>query len=317
MKLSHILSLTLALISKPAFTSNDNGMGNGDQNLLSGGWGEAVVSVSDIEQHLRFFTDIAGWEVLKRGETDSALLSLWSLPPTATARFALIRNPGSTTGYIRLLQFEGVEQTLIRSNTQPWDTGGIFDVNVRVVDLEKKQAQMQALGWQAVSDPVQFSFGPYVVKEWIVRGPDGLMFALIQRVKPTLTDWPNLKEFSRAFNSTQVVRDMDRALAFYRDVLGMKPYLEHRGASKEAGPNVLGLPHNLSTNIPRNIYILHPQGTNEGSVELLSFDGATGRDLADNAAPPNLGMLMLRFPTRDVEQLATRMKDQKAEGLTP
>jgi len=275
---------------------------------IHSGWTEAVLSVTDIQRHLSFFTDIAGWELLEQGEVDPQLIKLWELPETASARFAIVRNPGSTRGYIRLLQFSGVEQKIIRSNTQSWDSGGIFDLNVRVNNMEKKFSQMSALGWQATSDPVQFSFGPYVVKEWIVRGPDGLTFALIERVKPNLEGWPHLKEFSRTFNSTQIVRAMAPALDFYTNVLGFKTYLEHRGTSKKPGPNVLGLPHNLSTDIPREVYILHPKGHNEGSVELLSFDGATGRDLAERATPPNIGLLMLRFPVTDTAALAAHLK---------
>jgi catechol 2,3-dioxygenase-like lactoylglutathione lyase family enzyme len=164
---------------------------------------------------------------------------------------------------------------------------------------------------------VQFTFGPYVVKEWIVRGPDGLSFALIERVKPELEGWPHLKEFSRTFNSTQIVRSMPAALHFYQNVLGFKTYLEHRGASKSPGPNVLGLPHNLSTKIPREVYILHPKGTNEGSVELLSFDGATGRNLADLATPPNIGLLMLRFPVADADLFAEHLRQHKISWVSP
>jgi len=224
-----------------------------------------------------------------------------------------MRNRGSESGYLRLVQFRGAEQRPIRSNDQSWDTGGIFDLNVRVKNLGQAAAQMEAAGWQGVTDPAQFRLGPFEVKEWLARGPDGVRLAMIERISPPLEGWPNLHQLSRVFNSTQIVRDIDAALSFYRDLLGFQVYLEHHGASEQAGPNVLGLPHNLAATITRHLYILHPQKGNEGSVEILSYDGATGADFAAHAKPPNRGMLMLRFPVQDARALARRLQAQGAQ----
>ncbi len=66
----------------------------------------------------------------------------------------------------------------------------------------------------------------------------------------------------------------------------------------------------------REIYILHPQKINDGSVELLSYHGSvTGHDFADRAVPPNLGILMLRFPVRDMAALVRRLKRHGVETL--
>ena len=53
---------------------------------------------------------------------------------------------------------------------------------------------------------------------------------------------------------------IEEAKDFYIDKLGFKIYLEHKGASSKEGPNVLGLPHNLTTKIDREVYILHRMG---------------------------------------------------------
>ena len=271
------------------------------------GWREVIVSVSDLAQHTLFFQQLAGWEQRYNGRLNRKQLSGWNLGQNAQGTEILVANKGSNTGYIRLVQFHDVEQQQIRSNDQSWDSGGILDINVRVTDMQKKFKQLQAQDWQADSDPVSFEFGPFSVTEWITRGPDGLSFALIERHKPALEGWPNLKELSRAFNSTQVVADMEPSRHFYMDVLGFKKYLYHKGASKNPSPNVLGIPINLSTEIKREVWVLHPQGINEGSVELLAFEGLQGRDFYDSSNPPNLGNLMLRFPVRGIGALATHL----------
>ncbi len=276
------------------------------------GFREVVLSVSDLRGYTEFFSRVAGWEVQSRGRTDQKLLRLWNLDKKVRAREVLMHNPGSRTGFLRLVQFRGAQQQQIRPNDQSWDTGGIYNFNVRVKNLDRLADEMQRLGWAGASDPVAFRFGSFKVKEWLVRGPDGVRLALIERIAPPLEGWPNLRHLSRVFNSTQIVRDIDRTRSFYTDILGFKTYLETRGASERPGPNVLGLPHNLSTEIERRVYILHPQAKNEGSVEILSFDGAAGTDFSQRAAPPNLGILMLRFPVADAAGLARELKKKGA-----
>ena len=277
------------------------------------GFTETVFIVSDIEKTSQFYQQYAGWEVRSTEDVAPELKQLWQLPKRASLKQVLLANKGEQRGYVRLIQIDKVQQEIIRANTQSWDVGGIFDVNVRVADMLTKRQQLQDAGWRGTSDPVSFTFGPYEVTEWITTGFDGISFAMIERIKPTLEGWPNVKQMSRVFNSTQVVNDIDTSLAFYRDVLGFQLYLEHKGASKEAGPNVLGLPYNLTTEIPRSVYILHPQKLNEGSVELLQFHGAMGKNVSAKAMPPNLGIVTLRFPVDNLPALKAHLIQNKVQ----
>jgi catechol 2,3-dioxygenase-like lactoylglutathione lyase family enzyme len=288
-------------------TAEETGMGIGP-------FREAVFSVADIEAASRVYREVAGWEEVCRGKASAEQARFWSLEPDQAIEEVVLRNPGDREGWLRLVRFPGAEQQVIRSNAQTWDTGGIFDVNVRVLDLERKFAQLEERHWQAYGDPVEFQFGPFRVKEVLPRGPDGVVFALIQRLEPPLEGWPNLRHFSHLFNSSQIVRDLDASLSFYVDKLGFEIYLEHEGASPEPGPNVLGLPHNIAAERPRRVVIVSPDGTNRGSVELLQFVGVTGRDFSDRAVPPNRGILMLRFPVSD---LAAYHRQLVERGVSP
>lgn len=280
-----------------------------------GGWSEIVLSVSDLDTHRAFYEDIAGWAVRAEGPLDADTLAAWGLGPEVTARQVLLGNPGTPRGFVRLVRFEGAAQVQIRPHAQTWESGGILDFNVRVADMARKAAEVQAAGWIAHSDPVRFSFGPFTVVEWIPVGPDGVSLAMIERVAPPLEGWPELREFSRTFNSTQVVRDLDAALAFYEGLLGFRPYLESASTTPPPGENVLGLPWETAQRVQRRVWIGSFAGDNEGSVELIEFDGASGRDLAERAVPPNLGMLMLRFPVRGLDALARHLDARGAEPL--
>ncbi len=282
------------------------------ETTISGGYQEAVFSVSNIERYCAFFEQVAGWDVISKGEVSRVQLDAWGLGVSAGAQEVVVGNAGSKRGFVRLVKFTGVQQQQIRSNAQAWDTGGWFDVNSRVLNMAKKFAQFQSHDWQATSDPVEFSFGPFVVKEWLARGPDGIVIAMIERVAPALEGWPHIRELSRIFNATQIVSDIDAARDFYTTKLQFQTYLDHNGASKEPGPNVLGMPYNAADKVARFVTIVHPQGTNEGSVELLAYDGFTGADFSTRAVPPNLGILMLRFPVSNIEVFKAHVV---AEGI--
>ncbi len=285
--------------------------------LIGGGYQEAVFNVSDIDSQIQFYESVAGWELIHRGDVERSLIDAYGLPEGVSATEAVLANPGPERGFIRLIDYEGIDQVQMRSSAQPWDTGGWFDVNTRVADMDAKFREFQANDWQAVSDPVEFGFGPFVVEEWLARGPDGIVIAMIERKQPPLEGWPHLKHLSRLFNATQIVSDVDSAKNFYIEKLGFRIYLEHSGPSPEPGPNVLGLPNNLAAEVSRDVVILHPTGINEGSIELLAFEGLTGTDFAERSVPANLGIFTLRFPVTDMGKFHAHVRNQQIEIALP
>lgn len=301
------LLLAYALITTVAACADNTSSETG----LSG-WREVVITSHNPDQWTEVLTNTLGWEVRAQGPIDPALRQFWNLPETATGTETLLANIGADRGMIRLVKLDGVEQTFMRADDRPWDTGGHFDFNVRVTGLYSVREKLLLAGWQGDSAPIQYTFGPFEVIEWIARGPDGVRLAFIERLKPTLEGWPHLKIMSRTFNATQSVADMAKASHFFENILGMKRYLEHKGASKEPGPNVLGLPHEAAAQIDREVLILHPEGVNEGSVELLAFDGATGTDLSANMQPYNFGIATLRFPVLNLDKTLASLR---ARGL--
>ncbi len=273
---------------------------------VTAGYHEIVIVTANGGQLQTMFEEVGAWQVIGTGNVDRKWLKMWDVG--AAAKYTLLANPGSKRGFVRLIEFDGTAAPLIRPNDQAWDTGGIFDFNMRIADMDTARMALMKRGWSSFSDPVQFSFGPFVVKEWLPRGPDSVRIAVIERVKPTLEGWPNLKKFSRAFNATMIVADITEARRFWREGLGFTSYLEHKSGSREAGPNVLGIPHNMATSVIRDVSILHPQGRNEGSIELLAYEGATGRDFSGRTSMPNRGLARLRFPVEGLEAMVVKLR---------
>ncbi len=285
-------------------------------NLISkpGGFSEAGISTTDIDGWVEVLSQIGGWEEIWRGESPDSLKPIWGLDKDCRVLECLMGSPGATTGHIRLFQFECGEQEVIRAGTDTWDSGGIFDLDIRVPALNPFLEPLERRGWQGVSQPIDWQFGQVQVREWLATGPDAVIIALIERLAPPLEqDWRDLEKFSHVFNSSQTVADMDRAISFY-EKLGFLEVLHHHAPLSGRGGEVLGLSAEKADTTPVDLVILQPEGTMSGSIELVKIEGQNGRDVAARALPQNLGLNLLRFPVSDLHSFAEQIAHR---GLLP
>ena len=281
------------------------------------GFTEIVISVSDLRRTAQVWIDVLGYEYRTPPTALSAsFFDYWKLPKDITGEFCILANPNDTKGYLKLIQLGNVPQQIqMRSSCAIWDTGGIFDFNIRVKDVEATFCKLQRQGWQGMTDPKVFVFGQFRVMEVVMKSFDGEIVALIERILPPLEGFPNLKISSHIFNSTQIVQNMAQSYKFYSDILGFKEYLHHRSAATNDGTNVIGLPKSLALTIVRNVYILHPEAINDGSIELMEIENLAGENRGKHCRLPNLGILTLRFPVSDLSAFKDYLASCKIEIL--
>ena len=270
------------------------------------GWNEVVLFIDQSSHIDDFLIEVGGWQERCKTELDPALLMFWNLDAHTKGTERVLSAIEAPQRLMRVLKLDQPSSIATRTHCQAWDAGGIFDLNVRVKNINHYLPQFCQWGWQAVCPPLQFTFGKFEVKEWIVKDPCGITLALIERLSPPLPS-DAFHTLSTAFNSTQVVKDFDQAYLFYTEVLQFQSYLSHRGVSQKPGSNVFGLPREVALKIERQVEILHPQGLNEGSIELLSFQGIHGEDASLYTAPPHLGINTLRFPTQNIHLFHTHV----------
>lgn len=278
------------------------------------GWREAVVSVRALAPIRDFMIDIAGYEVMETGGLDPAWLQAWGLPEEAGGEYALLRSPGKSVGWVRLVRFDRVEQTLIRPGAQAWDQGGLFSLMVRSEDAAGVADAAHARGWSVFNQPQVFEFGPLTIKNVVVRLPDGVNLAVYSRVSPPVEGWDDLAGFSYPFNTMAMVHDIEAERRFFEDGLGFHPFWE--GDYIDAGPvdTNFAMPNNLSAEIPRRTAILQQRAGEDGRIELMHFVGLDGEDFSNRAAPPNLGILAVRIPVDHLDAALARLERL---GVTP
>ena len=272
------------------------------------GFQEVVFSVTDLALATQFYQKVVGFEIIHQGKATARQIDFWQLPKETEVEEVILGNKGDNKGYLRLLKFYHIDQEQIRSSAHSWDSGAIFDINLRSKDLNAIFKEFQENGWNGVSDPIRYQFGPFDVSEVLMKGPDGIVIAMMERHAPPLEGFPNLKKLSHVFNSSHICKDVDVTLDFFTNKLGWKVYMQAQSTGRNAVENVLGFPYNINPSIELPVYIVHPKGNNLGSLEFIQVKGLTGKDFGDKAKPPNLGILMYRFPVSNAIAYAEELK---------
>ncbi len=262
-------------------------------------WSEAVISVTDIPSTTRLFREAGGWRVTHKGQIARAELDYWRLPETAKARFERLCAPQVEIGCVRFVRFSGVGQRPIRRAARAWDTGGIFSVMVRSDDVPALFEQAINMGWWAESEPIRFTFGGSDLRNVVLTGPHGINIAVYERISPPFNAFP-VGRMSQGFNSMRMVRSRPVTRDFYRDKLGFSVRFDSANEPAEPAQSNFGIPLNYTPRIKRAAAALQPAPGETGRVEVMQIDGFTGRDLSSFASPPNLGILSVRYPVKNL-----------------
>jgi len=298
-----------ALIAWPAFAADP-------PPAIAMGWREALIVVTDARPWVETLTTVGAWEIAWRSSPDTTLNALWALPPAARARQTLMRNVGTTTGFIRLIEVHGAPQSRIRADDQAWETGGINALDLRVADMEATRRALHARGWRAPAEPLRYQVYGVEVIQWAPTSPDGVRLSFIQRLRPPLLGWGELKRWSRVANAAITTRDISASDAFFRTTLGLTQVSKAASLGPSGGANVMGLPWPVVDHLAVDIRGFGGVTPGGGAVELISMPGVQGRDHAANAHPPNLGVAGLRFTVSDAAAVHARLVAEDAR-VTP
>ncbi len=112
--------------------------------------------------------------------------------------------------------------------------------------------------------------------------------------------------------TTVIVRDMEKSVAFYRDLLGMDVFYEghigNPGASELMGMNISGL----------NMVVLNAEGAETGMIGLMELvDADPPLKETDWTAVPKAGETILVIPTENMKALHQRMEEEGYTVATP
>ena len=107
-----------------------------------------------------------------------------------------------------------------------------------------------------------------------------------------------------------VVSQMEQSVAFYRDVIGMKPTFEVV-LEGEWVEEIIGRPQVQA----RCVFLKLPKG--DTHLELLQFVSPTGAVVPHNSLPNTLGVRHLAFQVQDLDGFVGRLKGAGVTPLSP
>lgn len=278
---------------------------------------EVVYSTGDLLKMATLFEEYGGWNRVEGGPISQGILDFWEVSDGAEAESLLLQSFQHPTGQLRLIQFKQVEQQHIRSSQQPWDTGGIMDINLRVHEVPATFNQLREQGWHGLSDPLLQTMGPFKLYDVLMRGPDDIIVAFTHRLEPPMQLDAPIGLPSHIYNSSLVVQDLDEALEFYQDKLGCHLLNTYQVKKDRPQENMFGLPFNLADQVVTNAHILSFDGERDTVFQIIAFDGVSGKDFSMVSRPPNRGWLLYRVEVEGIEAYCDHLQANRVEIHRP
>ena len=266
-------------------------------------WQEVVISVSNLERASNFFTEIGKYIVLHKGEVLGETLKYYGLTRDFSAQEVLIKERDSSHGFIRLINFNSERNKIpMRPGARAWDTGCFFSVMLRMRGMDQIYKDAINLGWWTETPIINYSAFGSNLKIVIFKGPGGIQVSGYERLSPPLpSEFEGLEVFSQPFNIMQTVKDAEVAKKFYMDILGFKLWYDGKAfTGKEKALHPLGIPYSLTNSTRYKAKILFPSKGEFGRVEMVEFMDLEGLDYSKSCDAPNLGLLSIKFPVKNI-----------------
>lgn len=278
---------------------------------------EIVLSVKNLDTATAVYRDVGKFEIKSDGAVDPALATFWGLPAGTRIHERVMGVPSTDKGFLRLVKIEGLPQVQIRSSARPFDTGGMFNFNALVKDMPGVFEALRDAGFQGFADPNYYTIFGKDYGGAMLRGHDGIVINLLERVNQSWDDVPPFATMSHIVNATQMVKDYDASVDFFAKKLGWHIRWEAAPIWPADGSNNMALPNSLLISgavKEKAASFIFAKDADGGSIEVFKFEGVTGKDFADRAHPPNLGVLSYRV---HVPKLADYAKLIASRGVMP
>ena len=288
----------------------------------------AVIGCRDIEKSLAFYRDRIGLAVLAdEFLSGAAFRSFWNLDSGVAARAILLGQGGEGVGQVLLLDFhlpEGSAEPVEIRGRSIVRASGCFNLNFYTADIHSDFEGLKKDGFVLWSDPVQHFFGDDVGDpiEGIFEGPDQVPLNLVElATRDPATRVGQMRAyverrgytdagFTPIVTSSHGVDSSERAMAFYEEVLKMKPLIDEVLGTPDSN-RLLNLPEDARTRV------VFMQGNHMfGKVVLSEPLNYECESLIGRARPPNIGYLAQAFAVSDLNEAAGRCSALKAEVVS-
>lgn len=273
--------------------------------MATKGMDSVFTSVSNLEDALAFYRDIVGMKVVA-DETLEAdqIQQLWNLSRGTEARAVFLKIEQCST-LVEVIEFRPNSGRVIKQGAEALYYG-LYDIAFRVSSMDAIYRDLVEKGFKFLTPPIQYQpvFTPFPVKQVFFLGPGNAPHTLMERM--TSQEQESQGYFTGLVDSAQIVENMDDAIKFYVDILGLD-LMTQATVPEGLLEELLELPPGTRLKLA----FINRKDTNALQAEILQLS-VKGKSLAAIARPPNLGLFMMSF---EVDALSSLMETFNREGI--
>ena len=274
-----------------------------------------IVGVESLSDALAFWHETLGFTIIKQqtGE-DHDLATMLELATDGISAQAILGVDGQqTSSLLHLIEFKAPVKA-VRHDASPTDLCP-KNIDLYSKDLDAHYQLLERAGypfrspWQLleVDDPS----GLEQVKEGQLPGHDETNIGIMELVNMPLSF--TKPGFSGMGPLVTVISDADKEQDFYTNYLGLEVCMTHQFSGPEI-EKIVGLPPGKAL----DMRLLGDPNSWFGRVELIQYQGMTGKDLYKKAHAPATGALHLVYKTEDFSRSLADLTayDDTTEVLT-
>ncbi len=259
-----------------------------------------TVSLRLFDEGVSALQEDLGFEFLAGGAVDEALARAWGVSPRVHSRFAVLRAPGVSRGFIRLVEGPADDET------GTFHKRGMFNAELLTRDVEALFARLrESSRFRIVSELNTYDLsgagGGAVSRSFATRGPGGAGFFFTQYLKvPPPRTLPVCETLVGPMFNAAVSTDLQPpAEAFYEKVLGMHLRLAGR-LTQPTVNRIIGLPDDWG------FMMLVYKGEGDGLIEVDIHEHAVPAEPAVPDDQLRAGNSMLTVETSDLDGVLGR-----------
>ncbi len=259
-----------------------------------------TVSLRLFDAGVSALRDELGFEIRHAGAVEPELARVWGVSAAAHPRYAVLRAPGATRGFIRLVEGPADDET------GTFHKRGLFNAELLTRDVEALFARLKgSSAFRVVSELNTYDLsgagGGAVSRSFATRGPGGAGFFFTQYLKvPPPRTLPVCETLvGPMFNAAMSTGLRPPVEAFYEKALGMGLRLAGR-LTQPTVNRIIGLPDDWG------FMMLVYKGEGDGLIEVDIHEHEVPEDpqLADDQFRP--GNSMLTVGAGDLDDVLAR-----------
>jgi len=269
------------------------------------------ITIRDVEGNLALYRDTLGLKIECDFEASGPAWERVTGIHGVKFRRITLKKEGIDTGKITLHNFFTPQSRPFPVDRKPYDIG-LYDFGFEATNIDKsyKLVIERGFNFDSTVQPVIIG-GNTVAREASIQAPDGVHVMLAQILyKPSETQEEGHIISSEMDHVVLVVRDYERSLRFYRDILGLKPIIE----------TVLeGEPTDLITRVSQarlKVCLLRKEKVNAGKVEIIQYLSHKGKSLPNDTSLYDCGLRFITFKVVDLEKVYNFLRSKEISFIS-